>query len=77
MSSPERFAPSASTGSPRRRRQTVVVAALVVSIAVTARATLPPWLQHVVGGSTIESALYRVMPLPSVQASYPRPPREA
>jgi tetratricopeptide (TPR) repeat protein/predicted Zn-dependent protease len=34
-------------------------------------------MQHIVGASTIESALYRAMQLPAVQALYPRPPKEA
>jgi tetratricopeptide (TPR) repeat protein len=46
-------------------------------VATSAKATLPPWLQHVVGASTIESALYRAMQLPSIQALYPRPPKES
>ena len=53
----------------------VVLSALVVP--VTADATLPAWLQHIVGASTVESALYRAMQLPAVQALYPRPPKEA
>jgi tetratricopeptide (TPR) repeat protein len=50
---------------------------LLFCIAPAARATLPPWLQHIVGSSTVESALYRVMQLPAVQALYPRPPKES
>jgi hypothetical protein len=46
-------------------------------LPATAGATLPVWLQHIVGASTIESALYRAMQLPGVQALYPRPPKEA
>jgi tetratricopeptide (TPR) repeat protein len=53
----------------------VVLGALTVPLA--AKATLPDWLQHVVGASTVESALYRAMQLPSLQALYPRPPKEA
>jgi hypothetical protein len=34
-------------------------------------------MQHIVGASSIESALYRAMQLPAVQALYPRPPKEA
>ncbi len=45
--------------------------------ATSSQATLPPWLQHVVGASTLEAALFRTMQLPSVQALYPRPPKEA
>jgi len=53
----------------------IVLAALAIPIA--AKATFPEWLQHIVGASTIESALYRTMQLPAVQALYPRPPKEA
>ena len=48
-----------------------------IAVPVTADATLPAWLQHIVGASTVESALYRAMQLPAVQALYPRPPKEA
>jgi hypothetical protein len=53
----------------------IVIGVLVVPI--TASAAFPAWLQHIVGASTVESALYRAMQLPAVQAPYPRPPREA
>ena len=53
----------------------VLVSALAVP--VTAYATFPDWLQHIVGASAVESALYRAMQLPVVQALYPRPPKEA
>jgi hypothetical protein len=56
---------------------TGIVIFLGLAIPITAGATLPAWLQHIVGSSTIESALYRVMQLPGVQALYPRPPKEA
>src|SRR5580692_8460002 len=68
--------------SPRRvgyrlRKQTTVVALICLIAASTAHATLPPWLQHVIGASTIEAALFRTMQLPTVQALFPRPPKEA
>lgn len=50
---------------------------LTIFAATSATATLPPWLQHVIGASTIEAALFRTIQLPSVQALYPRPPKEA
>ena len=50
---------------------------LTLITATSAKATIPPWLQHVIGASTIEAALFRTMQLPSVQALYPRPPKEA
>lgn len=50
---------------------------LVPCVTIVAHATLPPWLQHVIGASSIESALFRSMQLPNVQALYPRPPKEA
>jgi cellulose synthase operon protein C len=53
----------------------VVLGALIVPVA--ANATFPAWMQHIVGASTVESALFRVMQLPVVQALYPRPPKEA
>jgi len=71
MSSPERGF---------RMRRSVAVACVVlvgVGLPVSASANFPAWLQHLVGASTAESALYRVMQLPAVQALYPRPPKEA
>jgi cellulose synthase operon protein C len=53
----------------------IVLGALIVPVA--ANATFPAWMQHIVGASTVESALYRAMQLPAVQALYPRPPKEA
>ena len=53
----------------------IVLGALIVPAA--ANATFPAWMQHIVGASTVESALYRVMQLPAAQALYPRPPKEA
>ena len=47
-----------------------------LAIPITASAT-SPWLQHIVGASTLESALFRAMQLPAAQALYPRPPKEA
>ncbi len=47
------------------------------SVPAAAHATFPAWMQHIVGASTVESALYRAMQLPAVQALYPRPPKEA
>jgi hypothetical protein len=64
----------------QRAGRGILVAGVVfcaLTAPITADATLPAWLQHIVGGSTIESALYRVMQLPAVQALYPRPPKEA
>jgi tetratricopeptide (TPR) repeat protein len=55
----------------------VGVLTLILFTATAARATLPPWLQHILGASTIESALYRTMQLPAVEALYPRPPKES
>ena len=40
----------------------------VLAVPMTASATLPAWLQHIVGASTVESALYRAMQLPGIQA---------
>ncbi|HEY5057107.1 MAG TPA: hypothetical protein VII58_13160 [Acidobacteriaceae bacterium] len=47
------------------------------AVPIAANATFPKWLQHIVGASTVESALYRAMQLPAIQALYPRPPKEA
>jgi hypothetical protein len=64
--------------SPKLRRPLYAAAFLTaVTFPIAAHATLPAWLQHIVGASTIESALYRAMQLPSVQTLYPRPPKEA
>ena len=53
------------------------LALIVVFGLVRAHALLPAWLQHIPGTSAVESALYRAMQLPSAQALYPRPPKEA
>jgi tetratricopeptide (TPR) repeat protein len=53
----------------------VVLGALAVPIA--ARATFAGWVQHILGASAVESALYCAMQLPATQALYPRPPKEA
>ena len=53
------------------------VLAGALAIPLIANATFPAWLQHIAGASTVESALYRAMQLPAVQALYPRPPKEA
>ncbi len=70
MSSPEAI---------RRSRRLISCSVLAMAglIATTASATLPSWMQHIVGASTLESALYRMMQLPAAQALYPRPPEEA
>ena len=44
---------------------------------VKAGAELPPWVQTVVGGSPIESALFRMMEVPGLSVMYPRPPAES
>ena len=62
---------------PKRFTMRSMAALAVLLTAVTAHATLPPWLQHVVGASSIEAALYRTMHLPQADVLYPRPPREA
>ncbi len=60
-------------------RHSLIVSTVGILTCVTlaANATLPPWLQHVIGASTIEAALFRTMQLPNAQALYPRPPKEA
>jgi hypothetical protein len=60
-----------------RRTRSLLGGSLLVAATLTAHATLPEWLQHVVGASSIEAALYRTMSLPAVQALYPRPPKES
>jgi hypothetical protein len=70
MSSPDR-APG------RRYLLCAGIIAGALAIPATANATFPAWLQHIVGASSVESALYRAMQLPEVQALYPRPPKEA
>ena len=62
--------------SPKHLRASLIAVTLTLT-AVAAHATLPEWLQHVVGASSVESALYAMLQLPGVQALYPRPPREA
>ena len=61
--------------SPKHRL--LLLAAAAATFTLAARADLPLWLQHIVGASTPEAALYRVMPLPVAQVLYPRPPKEA
>ncbi len=61
----------------RKQALTLTALSLALLTATTAQATLPSWLQHIVGASTIESALYRTMPLPAVEILYPRPPKES
>jgi cytochrome c-type biogenesis protein CcmH/NrfG len=62
-----------------RARRFAIGSAVLCAVFASAKAnaTLPPWMQHIVGASTIESALYRVMQLPAAKISYPRPPKEA
>src|SRR6266702_1399701 len=58
----------------------VVAGVLALGLVCAARAELPEWMQHVVGASTVEAALYRVMEVPGAQAlwpMYPRPPKQA
>ncbi len=54
-----------------------LAAAALLCAGIGARAELPEFLQHVVGASSIEAALFRVMELPGTKALYPRPPKEA
>ncbi|SNT21496.1 hypothetical protein SAMN05421770_105203 [Granulicella rosea] len=54
-----------------------VCASLLICATVEARADLPGWMQHVLGASTFEAALYRAFDLPGVKVLYPRPPKEA
>jgi tetratricopeptide (TPR) repeat protein len=66
----------------RKRASHTALVALILATGLAAspraaRAILPAWLQHIVGASTFESALYRAMKLPEIEASYPRPPQEA
>jgi tetratricopeptide (TPR) repeat protein len=61
----------------RRLIATTTLLSALAAVAVTAHANLPPWMQQIVGASTIESALYRTMQLPGLATLYPRPPAEA
>jgi hypothetical protein len=69
------------TSSPNRHLRALKPLASLVAFtlltAASAHATLPHWLQHIIGSSTLESALYRVMQLPAVETLYPRPPKES
>jgi hypothetical protein len=60
-----------------RLRRALVFAAAACLTLPTAHADLPPFLQHVIGASSVEAALFRLMSLPQLQALYPRPPKEA
>jgi cellulose synthase operon protein C len=64
-------------GVRRRAGWSVAAGALALGLVCVARAELPEWMQHVVGASTIEAALYRAMEIPGAQALYPRPPKQA
>jgi tetratricopeptide (TPR) repeat protein len=66
------------------KRKRTLYSALIVTgfcalslIGWQARAALPRWMQDVIAGSAIESALYRSMDLPGMSTLYPRPPKEA
>ena len=63
--------------SSRKRFRFAALAVVLTSATLAAHALLPSWLQHIPGASAVESALYRAMQLPSAQALYPRPPKEA
>jgi tetratricopeptide (TPR) repeat protein len=52
-------------------------ATILTLCVVQAHANLPAWMEQVVGNSSIESALYRLMDLPGLRTLYPRPPAEA
>ncbi len=54
-----------------------LAAAVLLCAAAGARAELPQFLQRVIGGSSVEASLFRVMDLPGVRVLYPRPPKEA
>lgn len=74
MSSPKqisRFVPS------QRIRWTAGLVLCAAAVHLSARAALPEWLQHIVGATSVEAALYRVMHLPGADTLYPRPPKEA
>ncbi len=62
-------------------RRRIVIAALLLAgacgSAFYATGELPEWVREVVGGSAIESALYRLMEVPEIKVLYPRPPAEA
>ena len=60
----------------RRTKVIVGLFTFLLAATFTAHATLPPWLQHIVGASTTEAALYRLMHLPGADTLYPRPPKE-
>jgi hypothetical protein len=62
---------------PRWHRHGVALAFVLLGVPLSARANLPLWLQHIVGSSSIESALYRAMQLPGLKALYPRPAGES
>ena len=77
-----RFFPNSAAlfdlGALRRR---IVVGALLLAgacgSAFYATGELPEWVREVIGGSAIESALYRLMEIPEIKVLYPRPPAEA
>jgi cellulose synthase operon protein C len=78
-----RFAPRASNRLllGRTWRRGLFLAATIATIltlcVVQAHANLPVWMEQVVGSSSIEYALYRLMDLPGLRTLYPRPPVEA
>ncbi len=69
--------PSLSRHAGTRRLAAACLFLGALAVPIAANATFPEWLQHIVGASTVESALYRAMQMPAIQALYPRPPKEA
>jgi hypothetical protein len=63
--------------SSRNRAFLATGAAVAITCSLAAHARLPEWMQSVVSGSSIESALYRAMDLPGIRTLYTRPPAEA
>ena len=75
--SSRKVAPRSSRQPGRRTLLYACIFLGALTIPAAANAKFPAWMQHIVGASTVESALYRAMQLPAVQALYPRPPKEA
>jgi hypothetical protein len=61
----------------RNRALLATCTAIAIAFTLAAHARLPVWMQTVVSGSAIESALFRSMDLPGIRTLYARPPAEA
>jgi hypothetical protein len=60
-----------------RRVSSAFAGVALIAAACLSAGAAPEWLQHAIGGSAVEAALYRMMSLPGGDVLYPRPPAES